>query len=253
MGNPWPQLPTLTTEAPYVLQRDLSIIEKFNARNADKHDRKCPTPSTCAGCFIVQTRLLPEPFIGDPDGRVCLLNLNPGYRKEDERWHTHADFRAAIIDNLSHRTAEFPFYYFDPRLEKAPGSEWWRKCASRLINHIGLKKLAHNLFCVELFPYHSKKYRSVPKTVVKGCLKCLELSPDKLVPSSAYGIHLVRRAIRTNRTIIVMRSCRTWCAHIPQLRGYRNLFHLRNTRRPWLSPGNIEEYDRLVRELDAIP
>ena len=66
MENPWSQLPT---DAPHVLPSDRCIVEKFNARYADKHDPKCGSPS-CTGCFTLQKQLLPEPFIRDPDARV---------------------------------------------------------------------------------------------------------------------------------------------------------------------------------------
>ena len=239
MENPWPELPT---DAPRVLPSDRSIIEAYNARYGDKHESACRT-SSCAGCFTVHTQLLPEPFIGDPEARVYLLNLNPGYSSEDDAWHAEPDYRTAIIDNLSHRTAAFPFYFFNPRLKEAPGSRWWGEHARWLVDDVGIENLARNLFCVELFPYHSKKYKPVPQ----------DLSHNGLAPSSAYGVHLVRRAIRTNRPIVAMRRLNNWCAQVPALRGgnYGNLFRLRNTQRPWLSPKNIEGYDRLVGELRA--
>ena len=238
MENPWPQLPT---DAPHVLPSDRCIVDKFNARNANKHDRKCRNPS-CTGCFTLQKQLLPEPFIGDPDAQVYLLNLNPGYTPgEDEEWHANPAYRTAIIDNLSHRPAEFPFYFLDPRLKDAPGSKWWKTYARWLIDDIGIEKLARNLFCVELFPYHSTKYRPMPKV----------LSPNGLVPSSAYGFHLVRRAIQTGRPIVATRRLKAWRARIPELRGYVNLFRLRTTASVWLSPANIEGYDRLIGELNA--
>ena len=240
--NPWQQLPT---DVPHVLPSDRPIVEKFNARYADKHDPKCENPS-CAGCFTLQTQLLPEPFIGDPDARVYVLNLNPGYTpEEDDEWHANPAYRTAIIDNLDHRPAEFPFYFLNPRVKDAPGSKWWRKYARWLIDDddIGIEKLARNLFCVELFPYHSTKYRPLPRA----------LSPNRLVPSSAYGFDLVRRAIRTGRPIVATRRFEAWCAQIPKLRGYANLFRLRTTASVWLSPDNIEGYDRLVDELRAAP
>ena len=239
MENPWPQLPT---DAPHVLRSDRCIVEKFNARYADKHHRDCRKPS-CAGCFTLQTQLLPEPFIGDPDARVYLLNLNPGYEpKVDDDWHANPAYRTAIIDNLGHRPAEFPFYFLDPRLKDAPGSKWWKRYSRWWIEDVGIEKLARNLFCVELFPYHSTRYNPVPKKA---------LSPNGLVPSSAYGFHLVRRAIRTGRPIVATRRFKAWCAQIPKLRGYANLFRLRTTSSVWLSPDNIEDYDRLVGELNA--
>lgn len=227
MKNPWPGLPT---GAPYVLAEDRSIIERFNARYADNPK------------FTIQTQLLPEPFIGDPDARVYLLNLNPGYDpEEDDAWHANVDYRCAIVDNLSHRPAAFPFYFLDAALKKAPGSKWWRQRLRSLIHDIGIATLSRSLFCVELFPYHSQRYKAVPKA----------LSSNGLAPSSAYAVDLVRRAIQANRTIVVMRSFRQWRAMIPELKTYSNLFRLRNPQTPWLSPNNLGEYDQFLLALRA--
>ncbi len=240
MQNPWPRLPT---DAPRVLPSDRAIIHEFNARYADKHDSACRKSSCmgCVGCFTVHTQLLPEPFIGDPTARVYVLNLNPGYEPEDDAWHANPAYRTAIIDNIGHRTADFPFYFFDPSLRDAPGSIWWSKRARWLIADIGIETLVRNLFCVELFPYHSRRYKPVPKTI----------SPNGLVPSSRYSFHLVRQAIRANRPIVAMRAFRNWCELLPELRTYDNLFRLNSAQNVALSPDNLEGYDRLVGELRA--
>ena len=228
MKNPWPQLPT--NSVPCVLREDRAIIQGFNARYGDDPD------------FRIQQQLLPEPFIGDRHARVYLLNLNPGYSAgEDDAWHGDRDYRTAIIDSLSHRTSTFPFYFFDPRLKDAPGSKWWRERARWLIDDIGIQTLAENLFCVELFPYHSKEYKPVPKA----------LSANGLVPSSAYGVHLVRRAIQANRPIVAMRAFSKWRKLLPELEAYGKLFRLKSPRSVWLSPRNLDGYDRLVGELRA--
>ena len=113
MVNPWSQLPA--HDASHVLPQDLPIVEAFNKRYAHDPDIK------------IQSHLLPEPFIGNPSARVYLLNLNPGYAPEDDDWHRKPVYRNAIIENLGHKPAEYPFYFLDPRLEDAPGSAWWRQ------------------------------------------------------------------------------------------------------------------------------
>ena len=226
MMNPWSQLPT---DAPHVLQRDLPIVEKFNEHYAHNPDIK------------IQSHLLPEPFIGDPSARVYLLNLNPGYSPEDDDWHRNPVYRTAIIENLSHRTAAFPFYFLDLRLKDAPGSAWWRRRSRWWIRDVGIEALARNLFCAELFPYHSRRYRRVPKG----------MSPDGLVPSSGYAHRLVREAIRTHRSIVAMRAFRAWCELIPELGDYSKLFRIGNPQNVSLSPNNLKGYDQLVAELRA--
>ena len=228
MVNPWSQLPT--DAEPHVLEGDLSIVEKFNEHYAHNPDIK------------IQSHLLPEPFIGDPRARVYLLNLNPGYSPEDDDWHRNRGvYRNAIIENLGHKTAEYPFYFLDPSLADAPDSAWWSWRSRWWIRDVGTETLARNLFCAELFPYHSRRYRRVPKRI----------SPDGLVPSSAYVAHLVREAIRTHRPIVAMRRLPGWCDLIPELENYSKLFRLSSPQNVSLSPKNLEGYDELVAELRA--
>lgn len=228
MENPWLQLPI---DAPYVLRQDLPIVEAFNARYGRDSD------------IAIQSQLLPEPFIGDPGARVYLLNLNPGYSPEDDDWHGRPVYRAAIIANLRRESAKFPFYFLDPALEDAPGSAWWRSRLRWWTAEFRGETLARNLFCAELFPYHSRVYKPALKTV----------SSDGLVPSSGYTVHLVREAIRTNRPVGVMRAFRAWCGLIPELAGYGNLFRTNSPRNVSLSRRNLDGYARLVDELGAAP
>ena len=223
--NPWSRLPS---DAPFVLPQDRSIVERFNERYG--HD--------CA--VAIQTQLLPEPFIGDPNASVYVLGLNPGYEPDhDDAWHGKPVYREAIIGGLSHRNAEYPFYFLDPRIETAPGSGWWRRRLKWLIAEFGIKSLARKLFCVELFPYHSRSWKTVPKT----------LSHNGLVPSAEYSAHLVRRAVATERPIVVMRGFPRWCRLIPELVACGKLFRLRSPQNVALSPGNVERYEQLVRDL----
>ena len=209
--NPWSQLPA---SAPYILPEDHSIIERFNARYA--YNWK----------FQVQRQLLAEPFIGDPSSRVYLLGLNPGYDREaDDAWHANPVYCRAIINNLNHRPAEFPFYFLDPCLKDAPGSKWWRLYLKWLINDVGIETLAQNVFYCELFPYHSKKYKPVPKVIA-----------PKGLPSSRYTVSLVHQTIEAHRLVVVTRAFSRWCKLVPELQGYRNLLHLRTTASIWLSP-----------------
>jgi hypothetical protein len=75
LANPWSELPA---QSPYVLDRDLASIDKYNTlRNNDEK-------------IIVES--LPEPFIGNPQSaRVVLLNLNPGHSEDDAKAHSDKD------------------------------------------------------------------------------------------------------------------------------------------------------------------
>ena len=238
MKNPWLRLPA---DTPRILHEDRSIIEAFNARYGGNPQ------------FRIQPQLLPEPFIGDPEARVCLLALHPGYKPEqDDHWHSIPDYQGAIRGSLNHRPAnpKFPFYFLDPDLKDAPGSHWWRQAFGPLrppqpprclLNDVGVATLARNLFCIELFPYHLK---SLPKSRALDGL-----------PSSRYTVHLVQRAIRANRPIVLMYAFHRWCEVVPELQKYANLFRFKNPQCNRFSPGNLgrDRYDLLVRELRSAP
>lgn len=172
MQNPWAEL---SGDSPCVLQTDRDAVDRVNDRFSLQPD------------FQIQSQLLPEPFIGTPTAAVYLLGLNPGYCPADDEWHNNTRFRHAIQNCLNHKPANLPFYFLDPQFVEAPGAIWWKQRTRWLKNEVELTTLAQNLFCVELFPYHSRRYKPIPKVI----------SQNQLVPSSQYSVHLVRQAIST--------------------------------------------------------
>lgn len=226
MINPWTELPN---ETPYVLASDLASTEAFNKKCSDSPQ------------FILQTQILPEPFVGNKESPVYVLNLNPGYDTQDDHWHSKPDFHLALRNNLAHKEAEYPFYFLDPAFQDSPGSRWWNAKCKWLINEFGGPFISRNVFCVELFPYHSKNYKPMPTAISKNAL----------VPSSDYSAYLVKQAILDNKAIIVTRAFSAWCRQVPELAHYKNLFRIRNPQNVTLSPGNIDEYQKIVSILKA--
>ncbi len=224
MINPWRRLPY---EAPYVLPSDRGIIDDYNSIYIDKPD------------VVIQTQLAPEPFVGTPNGVVYTLGLNPGYSPEDDRWHREPRFMEAIQRNLAHQESEYPFYLIDPLHSESPGYRWWTKRLRRLIEDVGQQLLANRLFCVELFPYHSHRYKPVPKSI----------SETRNVPSSAYARDLVQTAIRDEKPVIVMRALKRWIRLVPELTNYPHLHQLRNPRGVYLSPKNLNGYEAICSRL----
>lgn len=62
MENPWRKLPEA---APFVLVCDQQRICDFNAIAKKEHK--------------IHVEVLPEPYTGNPEAPVLLLNLNPGF------------------------------------------------------------------------------------------------------------------------------------------------------------------------------
>src|SRR5450432_3879599 len=140
MENPWKHLPL---HEPYVLDMDRPIIEAYNA----KVNQTDPN--------YIHTELLPEPFYGNPEAPVMLLSLNPSYAKDVD-----ADFyrqnETACRLNLEHAPQEYPFYLLNRAYKGYAGHDWWYERLGALIIDTDLKRVATNVCCIELFPYHSR-------------------------------------------------------------------------------------------------
>jgi hypothetical protein len=219
MENPWEKLLKIK---PFVVADDWYCLEKYN----QKYD---------AGVHKLELDVLPEPFIGNIDAPVYLLNLNPGYDESDIYWHAHEKFRASILSNLLHEKLSYPFYFLNPEFNESSGSDWWTKRLRILTSDVGLSTVANKIFCVEFFPYHSIKYKEMPKSITK-----------ELLITQEYSIKLVRDAITMGKTIIIMRSKSKWLQYVPELKIHNRVFELKNYQRTYVTPGNLAEYDIIV-------
>lgn len=224
MQNPWFALPET---APFVLPIDTGAVEAYSTHFSDRSNLK------------LQTQLIPEPYHGSPKAQVCILSLNPGFSEHDRSWHIDSELGQALRKNLTHKPADYPFVFLNPRLIESPGGRWWRRKLRRVIDQIGLKKTSSTFFNVELFPYHSKNFKRVPA----------KLSPNRLVPSSEYSAHLVRQFINKNKTIVVFRSKLQWTDLVPELENYQHMMVVKSPRNPTISEGNLDNFETLMEEI----
>lgn len=217
MKNPWLNLPE---KPPYVLEGDNPNIWLFN--------NKKPKPE-----HFIHLCALPEPYLGNPNAPVVILNLNPGHSPIDAEIHAQPHFAKASRDNLLHFRESYPLYLLDPELP-SPGQTWWSSRLRELIDTVGLEKVAHNVFVAEYFPYHSSSY-----------------AHHRLhVPSQNYTFFLVRKAIQRNALIIFFRSVRPWRLAVPELNGYSRLAVVGNVQKPYLSRGNLpNHFSEIVAEV----
>lgn len=214
--NPWVNLPR---QSPFVLPGDKDAISQFNSTKADHES-------------LIHTEILPEPFLGNRNAPVVLLNLNPGFKEKDTEWHANPEFARRNRANLCHKRVEYPFYLLDPEIER---TQWWEQRLKPLIDRVGsAKTVAERVFCVEFFPYHSRKFRH----------------RNVIAPSRAYSLALVRRAIARKAVILLMRGGRYWLGQIPELAEYEKFFASQNPRKPYISPGNFRKgFEAAVRAI----
>lgn len=185
--NPWIDLPSA---APFVVNDDAEKVEAFNRTASESHR--------------YHLELLPEPFLGVPTAPIVLLNLNPGYDQNEERFH-HLDeyFQRVSLLNLAHEGQDYPFYFLEPG-KRSPGHVWWQQRLRELTDLYGNRVVARNLLCLEFFPYHSISFgNKTPK-----------------VPSQQYTFTLLRAALKRNAVVIAMRAFDKWIDNVPELRDY---------------------------------
>jgi hypothetical protein len=220
MENPWRNLPS---EPPYVLPVDREAIDRFNQTAKPEH--------------FIHLVHMPEPFLGRPDAPVVLLGLNPGHKADDDEWHANPSFRERSRRNLLHNELAYPFYLLDPA-EPAPGHRWWSRKLKEPVAASSLEVVARSVLCVELFPYHSRRFAHA----------------SLRVPSQSYSLDLVERAIQRRAMIVLLRSERLWMACVPGLATYDRLHRVKNVQNPAVSRRNLPSaFDELLRQLTSFP
>lgn len=201
----------------------MPAIAEFNRRRRKHH--------------VVHLEIVPEPYLGNPNAAVILLNLNPGFVEDDRSVHLQPLFNRAARANLLHCHPNWPFYLLDPSLPASPGRDWWRKKLAHLITAVGSQQaVAGAIFVAELHGYHTRRFHHGLK-----------------VPSQQYTFSLVKKAIKRGAHLVLMRGRRAWLRDLPELAGVP-IISLRNPQNPTISIGNCpEQFETLVRAIQKYP
>ena len=230
--NPWESLSSKpNNNGEYILGIDEKIIKELE-KQLDKQEK-----------YKLHLKLLPEPFIGDPDAPVYLLNLNPGFDKNDLiKDMKRKEYIDCIRENHKmQKSREYPFYFLNPKLAGTGGSQWWKEGRQikrkdgkkgkipprlgQLLIKYDAKFLSKNIFCVEYFPYHSKSYSKKMK-----------------VKSQDYNIDLIKKAIKDKKIFIIMRKEKELYLLIPELEKHRAngmVFSCSSKSNPCITEKNI--------------
>jgi hypothetical protein len=209
MANPWLELKL--------------IGGKYIA--AEDHPDILDLEKDLSGKFKLNLNLLPEPFVGDKEAPIYLLNLNPGYDKENDEEVKDEKFKKLILANNNEKVDKsYPFYWLNPKIADTAGAKYWKfgikkktkkknkkgktiyttisPRLGKLLEEVAKRQKKHNIdsdmlvsqkiFCIEYFPYHSKNYNI-----------------NKTVPSQNYSRDLIKKAMEDeNRIFIIMRKAK---------------------------------------------
>jgi hypothetical protein len=148
--------------------------------------------------------------------KVIFLLLNPGLRPgdyfaEQQRGHYWQALRRSTQQSLCDET--YPFVFLNPAFSWHSGFIWWsRKLAVLIERQIALTKtrspreaystLAKSVANIELFPYHSRKFK-LPRRLRNN------LPSAKLARQYVHEV-LVPRARMGDLLLVVMRCAKDW-------------------------------------------
>lgn len=167
--------------------------------------------------------LLPKPYIGDlQNATIFILLLNPGLSPDDYYGEFKVpEFRKSVLSNIRQDFGndDFPFLFLNPKYAWHAGFEWWHNKLKDVIKDLSTnqkisfaearKKLAQRLACIELLPYHSKKFSLSEKQLRK--LSSTQLSIEFVEK------FVVPKVKRREAIVIVTRKTRFW--NLPENRG----------------------------------
>jgi hypothetical protein len=177
---------------------------------------------------------MPSPYNGNPKkARIYLLNGNPGYDTDKNILAFDKKYKnSIIIPNYKHEITDCPFADFKDELKDTGGAKWWGSRLRCLIEKAGLDKVSHSIFNAEFFPYHSRSWKNLNKTL----------------PSQEYTFNLIRDAMKRNVKIVLIRFAKPWFNAIPELETYKYVLRTKNPQSAFISPGNIADnrFDELV-------
>jgi hypothetical protein len=224
--NPWLDLPK---KPPYVLPADRPHVEAFNRQNAGSGDSK----------YQLDLRLMPEPFGGNRQAKLVLLNRNPGLSPGDFRVHRdYHRYVAALRANLGSAPGGHRGVALLPEFKETPAGRWCReRCFKALIDRSHAPEdLTRKILSVEFHGYHSERWRPIGFTL----------------PSQHYAFWLVQQAMARGATVVVMRGRRDWEVAVPRLQDYEGRVILRSFRSPAISERNCgrEGFERVVAALE---
>ena len=205
--NPWLGF---KHQKPFILKEDRKAISHYNSITKKEE-------------YKIQTDQPPSPFKGNIKAPIILLNLNPGYKKEDGKFYKQKYYIMVSKNNLEHKKNPYPFFSLDPLLNQNSGYEWWNKKLKSLIDLTDVKTVANRIFVLEYFPYHSVKYSHSKK--LTSC-------------SQLYNKHLLEMAMKRKALVIIMRGEKEWKRLVPSLSQYP-LIKLRSTQNVVLSEKNL--------------
>lgn len=227
MNNPW---------------INISVNDKFKMSDGDKvllakYLSRCQS-DTSTNPNKDSLNLWPEPYLGNPEAPVYLLNGNPGYSNMDHLFTEDPDFVNLMQNNLRHSTQQpnNDFVYFNAIQTRGlvhGGYLWWNDRIEQLKN--ALAGRYPFVFDIEYSPFHSQNGQ-MP-------------SQRSLEQTEAYQYtnELLAKAIKSGKIFIIMRKQNEWITRLEFIAkkngltlNYDKIMKLSSASNVSITPNNLK-------------
>lgn len=251
MKNPWKQIykGKRSGEDFIVAEADKAYIEKF--LESENYNLNLKEEN-----YKLHFNMMPQQFIGDiSKAKVIFLSNNPRYNEDYLDQYLHTDgYKKIVEDNLKLATST-KFHAFDLSVGKR-GNYWsdifkaWfpEKITEKIrLNELKVNRpeefgekeellnnkldnfFTENIAIADFFPYYSIKFDR----------KCEKLANNDYLPSQKFVFETLRERIKNENdemVVILLRGQSLWHSAIPELKGYKNRYHITNYRNPSVKP-----------------
>ena len=223
IDNPWKNF-SYSRDKENVIDMDKPFVQAYKNYIKCKWGRKRKYKDNA-----IHLEICPEPFIGSPDASIYLLGGNPGYDGKDHECNSDESLYIQLMSKtLIH---ECDFLFFRKELKEHKGNKWW-------MTHVKENLLRNNIFNIEYFPYHSHKADGLKSFLNHIRTKKLSLTCG----SNEYANWLIKKAIESNKIIIITRLRNFWLERIKALREYSNSYILLDAQTARINEGNIVKF-----------
>lgn len=231
MINPWIEFCKSLDDTNLILSEEKDVIQQFNEYTSEE--------------FKIHTEIMPAPFMGNVhNASIVILMLNPGYDPKEEKRGFYSEYKHFWKNEIQHISSipHLPLFCLDERY--CEYSPYWNDKLKPIISTVGKDKVAKNICKIQFFPYHSKKYKSIPKRILKNG------KFENYLPSQEYNFQLVRKAIDRNAIIVIPRAIKVWEEAIPELKNYENKYSTNSYGNIILSEKNLENgFSKIIATL----
>ncbi len=178
------------------LDADKKVIGNFNEKQSE--------------LYKLRTSMMPAHFTGNIlNSKIVLLASNPGYvEKEVENFYSNPKFMKERISDLTFLSDSF-ISNDDERIKESP---YWNQKLRWLTEEVGFDIVSKNVSLLQFNPYHSIKFKKVPKKFFKNT------NTSNYLKSQNYGFDLLRNCIKQDKLIVVLRSKKEWFKAVSRIK-----------------------------------